>query len=107
MGRARRVSEPGYVRQLLQAGARGYVLKGAGAAELIDAIRAVATGETYLDSTLTSRAVHAFVRAQTESSTTVAEADLSERETEVVCLTAYGCTKARLARPDLTANPEC
>lgn len=91
-----RHSESGYVRQLLQAGARGYVLKGAGAAELIDAIRAVAAGDTYFDSTLTSRAVHAFVRAQTESSGAT-ESDLSEREAEVVRLTAYGYTNKEIA----------
>ncbi len=91
-----RHSEPGYVRQLLQAGARGYVLKGAGAAELIDAIRAVAAGDNYFDSTLTSRAVNAFVRAQTESGP-VGEPDLSEREAEVVRLTAYGYTNKEIA----------
>ena len=91
-----RHSEAGYVRQLLQAGARGYVLKGAGAGELIDAIRAVAAGGTYLDSTLTDRAVQAFVHGQIEKSV-VAEADLSEREAEVVRLTAYGYTNKEVA----------
>src|SRR5262249_51447234 len=67
-----------------------------GAGELIDAIRVVAGGGTYLDSTLTDRAVHAFVRGQIESST-VAEADLSEREAEVVRLTAYGYTNKEVA----------
>src|SRR5690242_10814912 len=56
-----RHSESGYVRQLLQAGARGYVLKGTGAGELIDAIRTVAAGGTYLDTTLSGRVVQAFV----------------------------------------------
>jgi DNA-binding NarL/FixJ family response regulator len=91
-----RHSESGYVRQLLQAGARGYVLKAAGAAELIDAIRAVAAGDTYFDTTLTGRAVQAFVRSQTESSLG-AESDLSEREAEVVRLTAYGYTNKEIA----------
>jgi DNA-binding NarL/FixJ family response regulator len=91
-----RHSESGYVRQLLQAGARAYVLKGAGAAELIEAIRTVATGGTYLDSTLTGRAVQAFVRTQTESGA-MPETDLSEREAEVVRLTAYGYTNKEVA----------
>ena len=91
-----RHSESGYVRQLLQAGARGYVLKAAGAAELIDAIRAVAAGDTYFDTTLTGRAVQAFVRSQTESSPGL-EPDLSEREAEVVRLTAYGYTNKEIA----------
>jgi len=91
-----RHSEAGYVRQLLHAGARGYVLKGAGAGELIDAIRTVAAGGTYLDSTLTDRAVQAFVHGRIEKSV-VAEADLSEREAEVVRLTAYGYTNKEVA----------
>jgi two-component system, NarL family, response regulator NreC len=91
-----RHSESGYVRRLLQAGARGYVLKGAGSQELIDAIRAVAAGGNYLDSTLTDRAVHTFVRTQTESSP-VPESDLSDREAEVVRLTAYGYTNKEIA----------
>jgi DNA-binding NarL/FixJ family response regulator len=91
-----RHSESGYVRQLLQAGARGYVLKGADAQELIDAIRVVAAGGNYLDSTLTDRAVHTFVRTQTESSA-LPETDLSEREAEVVRLTAYGYTNKEIA----------
>jgi two-component system response regulator NreC len=91
-----RHSESGYVRRLLQAGARGYVLKGARSQELIDAIRAVAAGGNYLDSTLTDRAVHTFVRTQTESSP-VPESDLSDREAEVVRLTAYGYTNKEIA----------
>jgi two-component system, NarL family, response regulator NreC len=63
-----RHSEPGYVRQLLQAGAHAYVLKRAGAEELLSAIRVVAGGGTYLDSTLTARVADAFVRAQTDAS---------------------------------------
>jgi DNA-binding NarL/FixJ family response regulator len=91
-----RHSEPGYVRQLLQAGARGYVLKGAHAEELLEAIRAVAAGGSYLDSTLTGRAVHAFVRTQTEN-TAAPATDLSEREADVVRLTAYGYSNKEIA----------
>jgi len=38
-----------YLQQLFQAGALGYVLKRAAAADLLDAIRTVATGEKYVD----------------------------------------------------------
>lgn len=91
-----RHSEAGYVRQLLKAGARGYVLKGAGTAELLEAIRTVAAGGTYLDSTLTGRVVQAFVGRQTEYSTPL-EFDLSEREAEVVRLVAYGYSNKEIA----------
>lgn len=91
-----RHSESGYVRQLLQAGAHGYVLKRAGAEELIDALRVVAAGRSYLDSSLSDRIVHSFVRRQTQGGN-VPEAELSEREAEVVRLTAYGYTNKEIA----------
>jgi DNA-binding NarL/FixJ family response regulator len=91
-----RHSEPGYVRQLLQAGARGYILKAAGVTELLDAIRAVMAGQTYLDSTLTDRAVNAFVRSQTEN-LNLPILDLSEREAEVVRLISHGYTNKEIA----------
>src|SRR5260370_38968331 len=37
-----------YVREILRAGARGYLLKDSGAADMVTAIRAVAGGESYL-----------------------------------------------------------
>lgn len=89
-------SEPAYVRQLLKVGARGYVLKQAAAEELISAIRTVAAGGTHLDSTLTGRAVNQFVRTHTHSSES-AEPDLSERESEVVRLTALGYSNKEIA----------
>src|SRR3954467_15320652 len=42
----------GYLQQLLQAGASGYLLKRAAADDLIHAIRTVARGGTYLDPSL-------------------------------------------------------
>jgi DNA-binding NarL/FixJ family response regulator len=41
--------EPGYVRELLEAGASGYVLKWAAPEELLPALRAVSAGGTYVD----------------------------------------------------------
>src|SRR3954452_17619554 len=40
--------DPSFARAALQAGARGYVLKDSAEAELIEAVRRVAAGETYL-----------------------------------------------------------
>lgn len=90
-----RHSEPAYVRQMLQSGARGYVLKRAPAEELIDAIRVVAGGGTYLDATLAGRVVNSFVRGQTTGEAN--EQDLSERETDVVRLTAFGYSNKEIA----------
>ena len=44
--------DKGYLRQLVQAGASGYLLKRAASQDLIHALRAVAAGGTYLDPAL-------------------------------------------------------
>ncbi len=91
-----RHSESGYVRQMLQAGVHGYVLKQAAADELLTAIRTIATGGTYLDSTLTDRAVQAFIHEQTQDFAS-AERDLSDREADVVRLLAHGYSNKEIA----------
>src|SRR6266545_4223646 len=53
--------DKGYLRLLLEAGAAGYVLKRAAAAELIQAIRAVAAGGAYIDPAMASGLVDNFV----------------------------------------------
>ncbi|MBK9714035.1 MAG: response regulator transcription factor [Kouleothrix sp.] len=91
-----RHGEAGYVRQMLQSGAQGYVLKQAAAEELIGAIRSVASGGTFLDTSLAGRLVNSFVRGQTQSSV-AHEQDLSEREADVVRLTALGYSNKEIA----------
>src|SRR4051812_16162234 len=54
--------DKGYLRQLLEAGAAGYVLKRSAAAVLIGAVRAVAEGGVYLDPALAGKVVGGFVR---------------------------------------------
>ena len=82
--------ESSYLRQILQAGAAGYVLKRAAGDELIRAIRAVAAGETYIDSRVAGNLVNTFV--DPKAAVTAPGADLSERETEVIRLIAQGFT---------------
>jgi DNA-binding NarL/FixJ family response regulator len=89
-----RHGEPGYVRQMLHAGAQGYILKQSASAELLNAIRAVASGNTYLDETLAGRVVQNFVRAQGSEPP---ELDLSEREADVVRLIAHGYSNKEIA----------
>ena len=48
-------NEPAFAREALQAGARGYVLKEAADAELVQAVRAAAEGRTYLNPELGAR----------------------------------------------------
>jgi len=48
-------AEPGFARTALSAGARGYVLKDAAEADLVEAVRSVLAGGVYLDPSLGAR----------------------------------------------------
>ncbi|PNG24761.1 response regulator transcription factor [Methylocella silvestris] len=79
----------GYLRQLLELGVAGYVLKRSAAEELIRAIRAVAAGGIYLDPAIAGKVLGGIPQKTTVVALS-AIADLSERETEVLRLTAGG-----------------
>ena len=84
--------DPAFAREALQAGARGYVLKHAAGAELVQAIRAVAGGGTWLNPDLGARmACHARRSAGPL-------AELSEREIEVLRQIALGHTNNEIAQ---------
>ena len=87
--------DKGDLRLLLEAGAAGYVLKRAAAVELVQAIRAVAAGGTYLDPALAGSVVDNYVRPPVERETPTAE--LSDREAEVVRLIARGFSNKEIA----------
>jgi two-component system, NarL family, response regulator NreC len=80
--------EPAYARQALSAGALGYVLKEAADAELVDAVRAAASGDSYLNPRLGARL------AATPAGP---PGGLSERETEVLRMIALGHTNTQIA----------
>ena len=88
--------DKGYLRQLLEAGAAGYVLKRAAAEELIRAIRTVAAGGVYLDPALAGAVVGGFVR-KLPGKGMPQGADLSDREAEVVRLVAEGHSNKEIA----------
>jgi DNA-binding NarL/FixJ family response regulator len=85
-----------YLQELLRAGASGYVLKQSAPSELLHAIRAVAAGGQYLDSTLTARVTAGFLGrdGKRESKSAVA---LSERESAVLRLIASGYSNKEIA----------
>lgn len=85
-----RHTDDGYLQQLLQAGANGYVLKQSKSAELLRAIRAVAAGQTYLDPAITEKAVSQIRGGKRAFRGIPAKANLSEREAEVLRLIAWG-----------------
>jgi DNA-binding NarL/FixJ family response regulator len=81
--------ERAYLRQLVELGVRGYLLKRSAADELPRAIHAVATGGLYLDPAIAGKVVGRLARdaASPQGGQT---AELSERETDVLRLVAGG-----------------
>lgn len=77
-------ASPGHVRDACRHGARGYVPKHCADTDLLDAIRAVARGGTY---------IHSVISARLASD---AGDSLSPREREVVALLARGHTNAEI-----------
>ena len=89
-------SDGRYVRGMLQAGARGYILKDCAAEELTRAIRTVMANQVYVSPGVTGTIVNDYVR-QLSSSDTGEPATLSRREREVLQLLAEGGSTAQIA----------
>jgi two-component system response regulator NreC len=89
-----------YLRQMLEAGATGYVLKQAVDTELVVAIRAVQRGEVFLYSSF-SRILLGDLAQQDEAEQPPSQVDsyerLSQREREVLRLVALGHTNQEIA----------
>jgi len=85
-----------YVIPVLQAGASGYLLKSALSSDLVTALRAVARGETFLYSPLSSVLVEELQRYQAESPA-IGPASLTPREREILRHITEGKTNQQIA----------
>lgn len=91
-------SDDEQVSAALAAGAMGYVLKGAGGKELLDAIRTVHSGAPYITPSLASRML---VRKEQQPGTVAAEGKiegLNEREQQILDLAATGMTNEEIGQ---------
>lgn len=84
--------QQGYLRRMMAAGARGFVVKRSAADDLVRAIRVVASGRTYIDPAVAEHLV-AVIRDDTE----VPSGELSDRESEVLRCVARGDAAKEIA----------
>jgi len=85
-----------YLRQFLQIGAAGYMVKKAADTELVAAIRAVHRGESFVHPSLTRVLIDRYLQQpQVKAKGPVEE--LTPRETEVLRLVAQGYTSQQVA----------
>ena len=85
-----------YVMEALRNGAVGYVLKGASAADLVQAVKDVAQGRRYLSPPLSERAIEAYVQ-KAVASTPAALETLTDREREVLYFVVEGYKNSEIA----------
>jgi DNA-binding NarL/FixJ family response regulator len=81
-----------YVREILRAGARGYLLKDSVAGDLVSAIRAVASGEGYLSPAISNAVLDDYRKHVTNPIDM-----LTSREREVLQMLAEGKTNKEIA----------
>ena len=85
-------NDPAFAREAFQGGARGYVLKEAADAELVEAVRAAAAGRTYLTPSMGAR------MAAAPAGPPGPPDGLSDRELEILRLIALGHTNAEIGQ---------
>jgi DNA-binding NarL/FixJ family response regulator len=81
-----------YVREILRAGARGYLLKDSPAGDLVAAVRAVAAGEGYLSPAVSNAVLDDYRKHVTDPIDL-----LTSREREVLQMLAEGKTNKEVA----------
>jgi len=98
-------AEERYLLPVLEAGGSGYVKKSSAHTDLLDAIRTVARGEVFLDPAATKTLLKGYLgRVRSGEELDLGEV-LSDREREVVKLTAEGHT-AQQAADILSLSPK-
>ena len=91
-------SDEGFVHQALQHGVKGYVLKSSVSDELLWAVRAVASGKTYLSSQVSEIVVESAIHPHSTQQDGDPLSNLSPREKEILQLIAEEHTSAEIGK---------
>ncbi len=86
-----------YIVALLEAGAAGYLLKNVSGSDLVNAIRSVYAGEAVLHPTIAQKVFSRLGESGRPPEEPVPEAELSEREMEILKLAAKGMSNQDIA----------
>ena len=100
-----RHTDDGYLKQLIKAGVNGYVLKQSAPTELINAIRTVRAGRSYVDSELTQKLLGRYTGRTSGPLRGEGTKEITERESEVLRSIAWGYSNKEIAsRLDLSVK---
>jgi two-component system nitrate/nitrite response regulator NarL len=86
------------VLSALQAGARGYILKGVGGEELVGIVRAVNRGESYVSPDLAARLLVEVRSGNTRDAASDPVAGLTAREEQILKLVSRGLSNKEVGR---------
>jgi DNA-binding NarL/FixJ family response regulator len=84
------------VTKALEAGAKGYILKGTSGSDLVETLLAVSRGDSYVTPTLAARLLSHATRQEPTRAPSLPE--LTEREAEILAQVARGLTNKEIAR---------
>lgn len=91
-------SDPGFIHKALQCGVKGYVLKSSVSDELLQAVRTVASGQTFLSSPISEILEEDATHPYSSGKENDPFATLSPREKEIMQLIAEGYTSVEIGK---------
>lgn len=89
-----------FITKMLQAGAKGYILKNTGKEELVNAITKIISGENYFSTEVSNIMMSRFMNEKSETlrrSTPNFNVTLTKRETEIIRMIANEMTNSEIA----------
>ncbi len=87
-----------YIYQALQAGARGYLLKESAGVEVVNAVRVIHYGGSYLSPKISNQVIEGYVRPRDGQENTDPLASLSPRERQIFRLVVEGKSSATIGQ---------